>query len=92
MKPTAKAKAVKTSTGKTAAPKAIEKEIASRGVQVVDSVLTLSSDISKSVVAKRAYELWQGGHCEQGNELKHWLEAEKQLKEQSLELSQSGFE
>ncbi len=38
---------------------------------------------SKEEIAKRAYELWLSHGCENGHDVEHWLEAERQLRSQS---------
>ena len=30
-------------------------------------------------IEKRAYELWQADDCRDGNDLNHWLQAEREL-------------
>jgi hypothetical protein len=30
-------------------------------------------------IQQRAYQLYEAGGCEQGRELEHWLEAERQI-------------
>ena len=34
---------------------------------------------SRREVEKRAYELWQADGCRDGNDLNHWLQAEREL-------------
>jgi hypothetical protein len=34
---------------------------------------------SRRQVEKRAYELWQGDGCRDGNDLNYWLQAEREL-------------
>ncbi len=38
---------------------------------------------TKEAIAKRAYEIWLSHGCESGHDVEHWLEAERQLKQQS---------
>jgi hypothetical protein len=33
-------------------------------------------------IAKRAYEIWLACSCEQGRDVEHWVEAERQLRQQ----------
>ncbi len=33
----------------------------------------------RAQIEKRAYELWQADDCRDGNDLKHWLKAEREL-------------
>ena len=33
----------------------------------------------RSQIEKRAYELWQADDCSDGNDLNHWLQAEREV-------------
>lgn len=37
-------------------------------------------EVSRASIAKRAFEIWLQNACRHGNDIEHWLEAEKQLK------------
>jgi len=39
--------------------------------------------LSNEDVARRAYEIWLSKGCEQGHDLDHWIEAERQLRQQA---------
>jgi|ERR1051325_4496786 hypothetical protein len=38
---------------------------------------------SREQVAKRAYQIWLSRGCEHGHDLEHWIEAERQLRQQN---------
>jgi hypothetical protein len=36
-------------------------------------------------VSRRAYELWEAGGCQYGNDMAHWLEAEREVQTRRLQ-------
>ncbi len=38
---------------------------------------------SREEIARRAYEIWLSKGCPHGHDVEHWLEAERQIRQQS---------
>ncbi len=38
--------------------------------------------LTQEQIAKRAYEIWLARGCEHGHDAEHWVEAERQLRQQ----------
>jgi len=59
-----------------------------------DASLSSQSTDNRILVEKRAYELWMADGCCDGNDLKHWLQAERELAELrsgTAEISKTGI-
>ena len=49
--------------------------------QVLAQPVSSPNDLHEKI-AQRAYQLYEGGGCANGNDMDHWLEAEKEILKQ----------
>jgi hypothetical protein len=42
--------------------------------------LELAQPVCEQEVSRRAYELWEAGGCQHGNDVAHWLEVVNEIK------------
>lgn len=63
-------------------PASKSKQRAARSVTPASTPAIKTKAPTPEEIARKAYEIWCARGCEQGHDVEHWLEAEKQLRRQ----------